>query len=91
VAAAPLGLKPSPIGSIAAAVAINIAAVAIVSAARTVPALTLPAMKAALVETWTVPAVRVKTDRDVLDRGKRFDRHTCTHRRAQRKRLDAAR
>jgi uncharacterized membrane protein YccC len=90
-APAPLGLRPSPIRWIAAAVAINTAALAIISAARTVPALTLSAVKAALVEAWTIPAVYVKADRDVLDRSARFARQISTYRRAQWRRLDTAR
>jgi hypothetical protein len=78
----------------APAVAIN-AAVATVAAtitmAMTVPAMTMSATKAALVEAWTIPAIGVKADRDVLDRHKRFDRQVCTYRRAQWSRLDAAR
>jgi hypothetical protein len=95
-----LGLKPSPIRLIApseirlnasAVVAINIAAATIISAARAMPALTLSAVKAALVEAWTVPAIDVKAKRDVLDRRERLDCQTGTYRRAQRRRLDMAR
>jgi hypothetical protein len=83
-------LNPSSIGSIAAAVAINIAALTIISAAGTVPAHTLSAMKAALVEAWAIPAIGVEANRDVLDRSKPFDRRIGTYRRAQRRRLDTA-
>jgi hypothetical protein len=64
---------------IAAAIAINIPAAAIISAARTVPALTLSVAKAALVEAWTIPAIYIKAKRNVLDRSKRFDRQIGTH------------
>jgi hypothetical protein len=70
-----LGLKPSSIRLIApAVVAINIAAATIISATRTVPTQTLSALKAALIEAWTIPAIDVKAEPDVLDRHKRFDR-----------------
>ena len=78
-----LGLKPSPIRLVALAeirlaaptvVAIKIAAATIISAARAMPAQTLSATKAALVEAWTIPAIDVKAEPDVLDRHKRFDR-----------------
>jgi len=95
-----LGLKPSSIQLIAptvmrliasALVVINIVAATIISAARAMPALTLSAVKAALVEAWTIPAIDVKTKRDGLDRRDRLDRQTGTYRRAQRQRLDMAR
>ena len=90
-APAPLGLRPSPIRWIAAAAAINTAALAIISAARTVPALTMSAVKAALVEAWAIPAVCVKADRDVLDRRAGFARQFSSYRRAQWRRFDTAR
>jgi hypothetical protein len=83
--------KPTPLSLIAAAVAIKIAAASITSVAGTVPALTLSAVKAALVEAWAIPAIGVKANRDLLDRSKRFDRQIATHRRAQWRRLDAVR
>jgi hypothetical protein len=39
-----------------------------------VPTQTLSALKAALIEAWTIPAIDVKAEPDVLDRHKRFDR-----------------
>jgi hypothetical protein len=75
----------------AAAVAIAVAAMASISAARAVPAVTLSAVRAAFVEAWSIPAIYVKANRDVLDRRKRFDRQLGTHRRAQRRRRDPAR
>jgi hypothetical protein len=50
MASTPFSLHPSPIRLIAPAVAIDIAALAIIAAARTVPTLTLSLVKAALVE-----------------------------------------
>jgi hypothetical protein len=91
-----LNVDAWPVGLIAAAVAIN-AALATISIsvtipnARTVPAMTLSAVKAALVEAWAIPAIGVKANRDLLDRSKRFDRQIATHRRAQWRRLDAVR
>ena len=64
---------------------------AIISAARTVPALTSSAVKAAFVEAWTIPAIQVKANGDVLERSKRFARQIGTYRRAQWRRLDTAR
>jgi hypothetical protein len=84
-------MKSTPLSLIAAAAAIKIATAAVISVAGTVPALTLSALKAALVETWTIPAIHVKAKRDLLDLSKRFDRHIGTHRRAQWQRLDTAR
>jgi hypothetical protein len=95
-----LGLKPSPIRLVApaeirltapAVVAIKIAAATIISTARAMPAHTLSTTKAALVEAWTIPAIDVKAEPDVLDRRERFGRQTGSHRRAQRRRLDTAR
>jgi hypothetical protein len=83
--------RPSPLSLIAVAVAIKISAASITSVAGTVPALTLSAVKAALVEAWTIPAIHVKANRDLLDLSSRFDRHIGTHRRAQWQRLDTAR
>jgi hypothetical protein len=98
VAPAPVGLKVDarPVRVIAAAVAINAAVAAISISATipntsTVPAMTLSAVKAALVEARTIPAIGVKADRNVLDRSKRFNRQIATHRRAQWRRLDAVR
>jgi hypothetical protein len=55
------------------------------------PAVTVSAVRAALVEAWTIPAICVKANRDVLDRSNRFDRQIATHRRAQWRRRDGAR
>jgi hypothetical protein len=91
VASSSLGLKPSPIGAVAAAaVAFNTAAVAIVSAARTVPAKPVSVVESAFVEAWTIPAICIEANRDILDRRKRFDRRLGAQRRAQRRRLDRA-
>src|SRR6478672_1063632 len=83
VAPTPIGLIPPSVGLLAASVAIETATVAVISAARTVPALTLSAAEAALVEARTIPAIHVKAERDVLDRSKRFDCQIGTERRAQ--------
>jgi hypothetical protein len=80
VAPTPFGLKTNawPIRLMASAVAIDAAIATIsdatVSDARTMPAVTVSAVGAALVEAWTIPAICVKANRDVLDRRKRFDR-----------------
>jgi hypothetical protein len=78
----------------APAVAIDVAVAMIattVANARTVPAMTMSATKAALVEARTIPAIGVKANRDVLDRHKRFDWQIATDRRAQWRRLDTVR
>ena len=89
----PFGLNVNawPIRSMAAAGAIDIAAAAAISDARTMPALALSAVKAALVEAWTIPAINVKAQRDVLDRSRRFGRQLGIHRSAQWRRLATAR
>jgi hypothetical protein len=91
MAPTPFSLHPSPVSLTAPAVAIDITALAIIAAARTVPTLTLSLVKAALVEAWPIPAVCVEAKRYVLDWSKRLNRQIGADRRAQRRRLDTAR
>jgi hypothetical protein len=55
-----------------------------------VPAKPVSVVEAAFVEAWTIPAICIEANRDILDRRKRFDRRLGAQRRAQRRRLDRA-